>query len=185
MQIFCKFFSIFLLKCRLVCFAAGGGGFCVFLFVRSHFDTPTAAGVFSDFARTSIHRRRRESSPKRCPPHREGGGGWRVWLRRWRDGAFLGVFWGVFPWGVELPPRSGVYPQNGAFLAFFGGVFLYCCKYLYKKNTGVKGGNHTGGDVGGILARIGGNREVLIFVVQVSKHTNAQLKGVLCVFKSF
>jgi hypothetical protein len=97
----------------------------------------------------------------------------------------FGRIFGRFSVGCGIVPRSGVYPKNGAFLAFFGGCFLYHCKYLYKKNTGVKGGNHTGGDVGGILARVGGNREGLIFVVQVSKHTNAQLKGVLCVFKSF
>lgn len=111
---FLQIFFDFFVKMPFGVFRCGGGRF---LGLRSDFDTPTAA----------------ETSPKRCPPHREGGGGWRVWLRRWRDGAFLGAFLGVFPWGVELSPVPAFTPKTAHFWRFFGGVSCIAANTCTKK----------------------------------------------------
>ena len=101
------------------------------------------------------------------------------------DGGGTAYFWAhfwAFSRGVWNCPPFRRLPLKRRIFGRFRGCFPVLLQIPVQKNTGGNGGNHTGGDVGGILARVGGNREGLIFVVQVSKHTNAQLKGVLCVF---
>ena len=155
-----QFFFIFFVKMPLGVFRCGG--------------CSTAASTGTSNRRRPRHRRehRRRHRWRESPETSTAASyRWRRWLRRWRDGAFLGAFLGVFPVGRGIVPRSGVYPLKRRVFGVFRGVFPVLLQIPVQKNTGGNGGNHTGGDVGGILARVGGNREGLIFVVQVFFYT--------------
>lgn len=131
MQIFCNFFSFFLLKCRLVCFAAGAARP---LHRREH-QTGDDRAIGGAVCITIDRLIGGVNLPKHRPPHRIGGGGG-------SDGGKVGAFsayfrriFGRFSVKVLFCTYIGEKRQKRGNFGAFLGASMYIVKPI-QKNTG-------------------------------------------------